>query len=261
MNDAPNGLPSTSNADMGRVAIVTGAASGIGRAVARSLASDHYAVLAVDIDAVGLGLLEGDAQAQGWALATTLTDVRDRDAVARVCEQAYASGRHLAAFVHCAGITWRGNMLEMPDLDYRRIVDVNLHGSYVCLTSAARAMADQGLGGSIVAVTSVNAYRPLVTQGVYSAAKAAVEVLVQVLALEVGQRGVRVNAVAPGAVDTPMNAGIAARPELYARLPVPRVGTPADVVAAVRFLLSEDAGYITGSSLVVDGGLMRTRAL
>jgi NAD(P)-dependent dehydrogenase (short-subunit alcohol dehydrogenase family) len=255
-----NALPSRVAA-VRHAAIVTGAASGIGRAVASILAAEGYAVVATDIDVDGLNTLTGEASAQGWSLVSAVADVRHRMAMAQACEQARVDGRRLAAFVHCAGITWRGAMLDMPDPEYQRVIDVNLHGSYVCLTSAARAMIDQGTGGSIVAITSVNAYRPLVTQGVYSATKAAVEVLVQTLALEVGHHGIRVNAVAPGAVDTPMNPGIGERQEAFARLPVPRVGTPSDIAAAVRFLVSDAAAYITGSSLVVDGGLIRTRAI
>lgn len=149
----------------------------------------------------------------------------------------------------------------MPDADYERIVSTNLTGSFVCLTVAARALVDQGLGGAMVAITSVNAQRPLVTQAVYSATKAALEVLVQTLAVELGRSGIRVNAVAAGAVDTPMNPRIQERTDIFAQLPLRRVGAPAEIAAAIRFLVSDAASYITGSSLVVDGGLLQVRAI
>ena len=241
--------------------LVTGAASGIGRAVASSLAEDGFAVTATDIDAAGLAGLSEESQARSWDLTTAVIDALDRLAMSRVCDDLCAGAGHLAAVVHCAGITWRGALLEMQDLEYERIVSTNLKGSFVCMTAAARSLVSQGKGGSIVAISSVNALRPLATQAVYSAAKAAVEVLVQTRAVEVGGAGVRVNAVAPGAIETPMNPGILHREELPKRLPLGREGMPMDIVAAVRFLISDAAGYITGTSLVVDGSLLQVRAI
>ena len=245
----------------GAAAAVTGAASGIGRAVACALAGDGFVVTATDINVAALAELAAEGRTKAWALTTAEVDIRDRDAMTALCQGVCAGAGHLAAFIHCAGITWRGNMLEMADSDYERVVSTNLRGSFVCLTSAARVLVDQGIGGSIVAITSVNALRPLVSQAVYSATKAALEVLVQTLAVEVGGAGVRVNAVAPGAVDTPMNPGTQGRDDLMRRLPLGRIGTAADIAEAVRFLISDAAGYITGASLVVDGGLVRVRGI
>ena len=153
-------------------------------------------------------------------------------------------------------------MLDMPLSDYERIVSTNLTGSFVCLTAIARHMVEQGLGGSIVAITSVNVFRPLVGQAVYSATKAAVDLLVRTLAVEVGSAGVRVNAIAAGGVDTPMNppAGRNDRDAFVKRLPLGRIGQADDIANAVRFLVSDNASYITGASLLVDGGLAQMRA-
>jgi NAD(P)-dependent dehydrogenase (short-subunit alcohol dehydrogenase family) len=252
---------SQSEADTNRrAAIVTGGASGIGKAVACLLAGDGYAVTATDISVGGLAELENEVRNGAWSLKTAVMDVRDPAAVARVCDEVAEEGQ-LGAFVHCAGITWRGSMLEMTQTDYDNIVATNLTGGFNCLSSAARLLIRQGCGGSIVAITSVNAIRPLVSQAVYSATKAAVEILVETLAVEVGGTGIRVNAIAAGGVETPMNPNIRGYDDLTRRLPLGRIGQPIDIAEAVRFLVSEASSYITGSSLVVDGGLAQVRAI
>jgi NAD(P)-dependent dehydrogenase (short-subunit alcohol dehydrogenase family) len=239
-------------------AVVTGAASGIGRAVACSLAEDGLPVWATDINGAELERLAAEGNTKGWALSPRTMDVSDPQAVAQVLAELDASGDQLGAFVHCAGITWRGSMLDMSLPDYERIVSTNLTGSFICLTAAARLMVRQGTGGSIVAITSVNVMRPLVGQAVYSATKAALDVLVRTLAVEVGSAGVRVNAVAAGGVDTPMNPRDG-RDDFAKRLPLGRIGQAQDIADAVRFLVSENAGYVTGASLLVDGGLAQMR--
>jgi NAD(P)-dependent dehydrogenase (short-subunit alcohol dehydrogenase family) len=244
-----------------RAAVVTGAASGIGKAVARSLAADGLAVYATDIDDAGLEVLGAASREEGWTLWPRTMDVRDPDAVVAVLAGLKAHDDHLSVLAHCAGITWRGSMLDMPLPDYDRIVSTNLTGSFVCLTAGARLMVEQGLGGSIVAITSVNVLRPLVPQAVYSATKAAVDVMVRTLAVEVGRAGVRVNAIAAGGVDTPMNPRDPTdrRDEFAKRLPLGRIGQAQDIADAVRFLIGDGASYITGASLLVDGGLAQLR--
>jgi NAD(P)-dependent dehydrogenase (short-subunit alcohol dehydrogenase family) len=239
-------------------AVVTGAASGIGRAIACSLAIDGLPVWATDINGPELEALAADGRTKGWALLPRAMDVSDPQAVTEVLAELAAGGDQLAFFVHCAGITWRGSMLDMPLPDYERIVSTNLTGSFICLTAAARLMVRQGFGGSIVAITSVNVLRPLVEQAVYSATKAALDVLIRTLAVEVGSAGVRVNAVAAGGVDTPMNPRDG-RNDFAKRLPLGRIGQAQDIADAVRFLVSDNASYITGASLLVDGGLAQLR--
>ena len=184
--------------------------------------------------------------------------MREPHAVMEVLTDLGAHDDQLGVLAHCAGITWRGSMLDMPMPDYDRIVSTNLTGSFVCLTAAARLMVEQGLGGSIVAITSVNVLRPLVGQAVYSATKAALDVLVRTLSVEVGSAGVRVNAIAAGGVDTPMNPHDG-RDEFAKRLPLGRIGQAQDIADAVRFLVGDGASYITGASLLVDGGLAQMR--
>jgi NAD(P)-dependent dehydrogenase (short-subunit alcohol dehydrogenase family) len=128
----------------GAAVIVTGAASGIGRAVACSLAAQGFAVTATDINSAGLAELLAEGRSSRWALETASMDVRDRESVAGVFHDVLAGVTHLASVVHCAGITWRGSMLEMPDSDYDSIIATNLTGSFVVLTAAARSLVAQG---------------------------------------------------------------------------------------------------------------------
>jgi NAD(P)-dependent dehydrogenase (short-subunit alcohol dehydrogenase family) len=239
--------------------VVTGAASGIGRGIARAAVAAGARVVATDIDERGLAALESESQTNGWSLATAVLDVAEPTAVDAVLASVIGRGDSLGALVHCAGITSRGKLLDMTMPDYHRIVETNLTGSFVCMTSAARCLVAQGTGGSIVAITSVNAQRPLLSQAVYSACKAAIEVLVSTLALEVAAAGIRVNALAPGAVDTAMNPKELADPASVARIPLGRIGTPEEIAAPVLFLLSDAARYITAASLVVDGGIVHVR--
>lgn len=240
--------------------LVTGAASGIGRGVARAAAAAGRRVVATDIDDQGLGDLELEGRQQGWSLVTAPLDVAEPNAIEAVLASIAADGEPLGGLVHCAGITYRGPLLDMTMPDYHRVVETNLTGSFLCITSTARSLVAQGTGGSIVVITSINAQRPLLSQALYSACKAAVEVLVSTLALEVASAGVRVNAVAPGAVDTPMNPKAQSDPAGIARIPLGRLGTPEDIAGPVLFLLSDEARYITGTSLAVDGGVGHLRA-
>ena len=239
--------------------LVTGAASGIGRGVARAAAAGGRRVVATDIDEHGLEGLELESRREGWSLVTTPLDVAKPKAVEAVLASIAADGGSLGGLVHCAGITCRGPLLDMTMPDYHRVVETNLTGSFVCMTSAARSLVAQGTGGSIVVITSINAQRPLLSQALYSACKAAIEVLVSMLALEVASAGVRVNAVAPGAVDTAMNPKAHSDPAGIARIPLGRFGTPEDIAGPVLFLLSDEARYITAASLAVDGGVVHLR--
>jgi NAD(P)-dependent dehydrogenase (short-subunit alcohol dehydrogenase family) len=240
------------------VTVVTGAASGIGLAIARALSTQGHSVFATDIDETGLMRLQAEAEKRKLPLATRVVDVTRPEMVAE-CFAELAKEVQLDALVHCAGVTARTTLLDMDINAYQRVVSTNLTGSFLAMTEAARLLVTQGSGGSIVAVTSINARRPLVSQAVYSAAKAAVEVLVRALSLELGPHGIRVNAVAPGAIDTPMNPADRIGPALREQVPLGRIGCPEDIAAAVLFLLSDQASYVTGATIVVDGGLVNVR--
>jgi NAD(P)-dependent dehydrogenase (short-subunit alcohol dehydrogenase family) len=239
----------TARPETSRAALVTGAASGLGLAVARRLGADGWRVAGVD-------LREAPSETCELALAA---DVTREDEVARAVEVACERFGRLDAVAACAGINASHFALahRLPVADWQRLLDVNLNGAYI----TARAVLPHlsGSGGSLVLVSSVSAHHALPGAAHYSAGKAGVVALAHSLALEYAPAGVRVNSVAPGYMDTAMAAPVLSRPEVRARLeasiPLGRIAAPEDVAAVVVWLLSADAGYITGQDLVVDGGL------
>jgi NAD(P)-dependent dehydrogenase (short-subunit alcohol dehydrogenase family) len=235
--------------------IVTGAAGGIGSTIALGAATWGARVLGVDLDASGLEGLRRQAAGRGLKLDTCVVDVRDLERVQEVV--AKAAGDHwLAGLVHCAGITMRARITETTADDFRRLVETNLLGAFHCLQAAAAWMR-RVRAGAIVVVTSINALRPLPGQAAYSATKAALESLVKSLALDLAADGVRVNAIAPGAIATPMNPGLSR--DARTAIPIGRVGRPEDLVGPALFLLSGASTYMTGATIVVDGGLLHLR--
>lgn len=241
----------------GRVAVVTGAAGGIGRAVALGLARAGGRVTAADRDGERLRDLVRSAEAEDLDIRAVKLDVRDRKEVVGLFGAAERAGG-VETMVHCAGVTARQSVLETDSDTWREVVEINLAGTLHCLQAAGRHMRDRGRG-AIVVITSVNASWPLPSQAIYSACKAAASSLVGSLSVELGPAGVRVNAIAPGAIATGMNPDIELDRDLARRIPLLRIGQPEDLVGPVLFLLSDRAAYVTGATLVVDGGLLQTR--
>jgi NAD(P)-dependent dehydrogenase (short-subunit alcohol dehydrogenase family) len=231
--------------------IVTGAGAGIGRAIAERAARAGYRVGVLDVQA--------DAAAEtaaGLASAVALTaNVADEAQV----EAALAAFGTPDVWVSNAGIVRFGPLAELALADFRAVVEVNLLGTFVGARAAAKRMIARGQGGAIVNVTSMNGVLPGPNAGAYGATKAAVALLTQQMAIEWGRFGLRVNAVAPGLIDAGMSAPILAEPEFRrareAKVPLGRLGTADDVARAVLFLAGDDAAYVTGQNLLVDGGV------
>lgn len=243
----------------GRAALVTGAARGIGRAVAQRLAGQGTPLLLVDRD--GAGLLESAALCReaGAAVETLVADLRDRAAPARIADAVRQAHGGVGVLVNNAGIEFRGDIQAHDDETWDRVLDINLSAAFRLVRVLADDLAASP-DGAIVNLASV-AIVGFAGQAAYDASKGGLATLTRSLAVELGPRGVRVNAVAPGFIDTQMlrdTPDLAGVAERFARtLPAGRLGTAAEVATAVAWLASPRASYVTGHTLFVDGGWMR----
>jgi NAD(P)-dependent dehydrogenase (short-subunit alcohol dehydrogenase family) len=229
----------------GRQAVVVGAGSGIGREAARALAAHGAEVVCADRDAEA-------AAATGAGPAYAL-DVLDRDAVRRAASELDA----VDVLVFTAATNVRKRLLDYADADFDRVVNLNLRASFDLVRAFGGPMAERGRG-SIIGFTSIRAVTVEPGQGVYAATKAGLVQLLRTAAAELGPRGVRVNAIAPGVVETPLTAQIRADPAWEAayasKSALGRWAQPAELAGAVVYLASDAASFVTGSVLTVDGG-------
>lgn len=242
----------------GRVALVTGGGSGMGAATARRLAHDGAQVLVVDRDA---GAAAAAATTIGGAAAAPFSaDVMDSDAMAAAVAAAVERWGRLDIGVNAAGVGASTRLVDQTVEQFRRVVDVNVLGVFVSMQAELRRFAEQGGGGVIVNFSSTNAVQPGEGLGAYAAAKAAVSMMTRVAALEAGPSGTRVLAVGPGLTDTPMVSRMTQNPRARAafvdQIPLGRPADPGEVAATVAFLCSDDASYITGDTIFVDGGAL-----
>jgi 3-oxoacyl-[acyl-carrier protein] reductase len=232
----------------GRTALVTGASRGIGRAIASELAAAGAAVVLGYRTAAG----EAEGLARELGARAVQGDVTNPDDARRLVEEA----GELDILVNNAGITRDGLIARMPDDDWRDVLETNLGGAFYTCRAAARGMMKRR-SGAIVNVSSIVGLRGNPGQTNYAAAKAAIVGFTKSLARELGARGVRANVVAPGYISTALTDVLPedARAAMLAATPLGRLGDPEDVARAVRFLCSDEASFITGEVLVVDGGL------
>jgi NAD(P)-dependent dehydrogenase (short-subunit alcohol dehydrogenase family) len=247
----------------GRTVVISGGATGIGAASARAFAREGGSVTVLDVnEADGLETV-GRIERDGGQARFRLVDVTDEQAIAASLEEAAAETGRLDVVHANAGIEWTKTIAETTYDEWRRVLDVNLGGMYLVTRYAMLRMRAQG-GGAIVLTSSPHALVTSPDSGAYAASKGGVSALMRALALEGAQHGVRVNAVLPGAIDTPMvrrEAAVASDPEEQMRRfglihPVARLGRPEEVAEGVLFLASDAASFVTGASLAVDGGLM-----
>jgi NAD(P)-dependent dehydrogenase (short-subunit alcohol dehydrogenase family) len=235
--------------------VVTGAAAGIGRAISARLIADGADVVAMDVDPVALASTAADLGARYVPFTGDVASEQDCAAAVSGCVRAFGRIDVMAAH---AGVATGRPFLEIDAEHWRRHMSVNVDGAAYCAVHAARAMRDAGTPGSIVITASVNGFHVEETMGAYNVSKGALLTLVRSAAVDLGRYRIRVNGVAPGVVRTKVAEWVIDDPVLGPRylrtMPLGRFGEPEDVANAVSWLSSDEASYVTGQTLVIDGG-------
>ncbi|MCS5570240.1 MAG: 3-oxoacyl-ACP reductase FabG [Pseudomonadales bacterium] len=236
-----------------RTALVTGASRGIGKSIAERLVDDGFFVVGTSTTDSGVENIEGWLGDRGIGL---MMRVEDRALVEASVQRISERCGDVSVLINNAGITHDSLLVRMKDDEWSDVIETNLAGTFRLCKSVLRSMI-KARWGRIVNVSSVVARMGNPGQTNYAASKAGIEGFTRALAQEVGSRGITVNCVAPGFIDTDMTAalGDAQVDNLAATIPLGRIGSPRDVASAVSFLVSEDAGYVTGETLHVNGGL------
>ena len=241
----------------GKVAIITGAARGMGAATARLFASEGARVVIADVlDA------EGDSLAReiGQASLFQHHDVADEDSWQRVVREAIAHFGGVDVLVNNAGILLMKGLLDIQKQEFERVLAINLVGTFLGIKTTAPQMIERG-GGAIVNISSVDGMKGSNSTGAYSASKWGVRGLTKVAAMELGHRGVRVNSIHPGGVNTVMGVrpgpeGLAMAQKFYQGIPLGRIGQPEEIARVTLFLASDESSYVCGAEIVVDGGMI-----
>jgi 3-oxoacyl-[acyl-carrier protein] reductase len=241
----------------GKTAIVTGAAQGIGRAIAECLAQAGADIAVADLDPGRSLETIASVQKLGRKALNIKVNVADANETKAMVEQVLKDWGKVDILVNNAGITRDGLLLRMKEEDWNLVLQINLNGTFNCTKAVLQPMTKQRYG-RIVNIASIVGVIGNAGQANYSASKAAVIGFTKTVGREYASRNVTVNAVAPGFIDTAMTHGLSAdvKETLLKQIPLGRLGMPADVAAAVRFLVSEDAAYITGHVLHVNGGML-----
>ncbi len=244
----------------GRRALVTGADSGIGMEIAYELAA-HGASVAINHlgDSTVADRMTAEIEGAGGAAKPVLMDVSKEEDVKRGFAEAREAFGGIDLLVNNAGVERPFNLVDMPLEWWRKVIDVNLTGAFLCSREAARMMLDEGCSGAIVNITSVHEQIPWKKFSHYCASKGGERLFAQSIARELAPHGIRVVSVAPGAIETPINRDVlsqrSTREEVEAEIPLGRWGKVGDVARAVVWIASDEAAYVVGATLFVDGGM------
>ncbi|GAC1435663.1 MAG: glucose 1-dehydrogenase [Terriglobales bacterium] len=246
----------------GRVAIVTGAATGIGQAISTAFAREGAAVV---VDYVGKAGTADETldkiKAIGGRGTAVEADVSDPAQVQKLVDQAVSAFGHLDILVNNAGIEFKRPFLDFPLDLWQKILAVDLTGPWVCAQVAARQMVKQGGGGRIINISSVHEDLPMPTNAAYCAAKGGLRMLMRTIAVELAPHQITVNNIGPGAIYTPIDKDVEADKkldsQLMAEIPLGRWGKPEEVAGLAVYLASDVAAYVTGSTHFIDGGMLR----
>ncbi|MGC1783567.1 MAG: SDR family oxidoreductase [Acidobacteriaceae bacterium] len=245
-----------------KVAIVTGSATGIGRAIVKGMAKEGASVV---VDYVGEptlanGVVKEIRDAGGNALAIE-ADVSNPDQVNNLVQQCLKAFGRLDIFVNNAGLEYKYPFTDFPFDKWQKVIAVDLTGPFLCAQAAARAMIQQGGAGRIINISSVHEDLPMITNAPYCAAKGGLRMLMRTIAVELAPHKITVNNIAPGAIYTPIDADVEAHQviekELMAEIPLGRWGKPEEVADLAIFIASDAASYCTGSTFFIDGGMIR----
>jgi len=245
-----------------QVAIVTGAATGIGKAIATAMASEGASVV---IDYVGApaqaNAVVQSIQASGGKALAVPADVSNPNQVSQLIQKTIDSFGRLDILVNNAGLEYKHPFTEFPFDLWQKVIAVDLTGPFLCAQAASQAMIRQGGGGRIVNISSVHEDLPMPTNAPYCAAKGGLRMLMRTIAVELAPYKITVNNIAPGAIHTPIDADVesnrAIEGKLMSEIPLGRWGKPEEVAALAVFLASESASYCTGGTFFIDGGMIR----
>jgi 3-oxoacyl-[acyl-carrier protein] reductase len=246
------------NRFVGQVVLVTGAGRGIGKATAERFASEGASVALVSNVLQDLSQTESELRASGYPVISIQTDVSNSEQVQQAIDKTVAAFGKIDIVVNNAGIAWEEPFLDIEESNWRKMIDVNLNGMFLVAQRASRQMVAQNTGGVILNMASTNGIVGEANYAHYNASKGGVVLLTKTMAIELGSKGIRVNAVCPGYIRTPMSEAIdddeKAAEYIRTKIPLGRAGKTADIAGVFAFLASDDAAFITGESLVVDGG-------
>jgi NAD(P)-dependent dehydrogenase (short-subunit alcohol dehydrogenase family) len=241
----------------GKIAVISGASKGLGRAMARSLAAEGASIALVARDEAKLGAVRAEIEKAGGRAKVFTADVTKEDQVAQLAEDISIRLGKAQILVNNAGINLRKNLVDFTLAEWQSVIDSNLTSVFLMCRAFVPKMLGTGYG-RILNMTSIMSHISLPQRAAYSSSKAAVLGLIRALALELAPEGITVNGISPGPIGTEMNRAIMDNPEankqFLANIPVGRWGKEEEIGALARYLCSEDAGFITGTDILIDGG-------